>query len=147
MLRLAGERDEIRVVADQFGTPTAATDIATTLIAIVRAVSYASNADEKAIWGTYHYTALGETSWHGFAAHIFAYLERTGRRRPRLKPISTADYPTPARRPANSRLDCSRIEQTFGIVRVRWETSLDCVLGEILSCDADRRIHDRSTAP
>ena len=72
MLRLAGERDEIGVVADQFGTPTAAADIASALVVIVRELSNAGRADENAIWGTYHYTALGETSWHGLADRIFA---------------------------------------------------------------------------
>lgn len=147
MLRLAGERDEIGVVADQFGTPTSAADIAAALVAIARELGSTGRSDENAMWGTYHYTALGETSWHGLADHVFAHLERVGRRRPRLKPIATADYPTPARRPANSRLECSRIERTFAISRAPWETSLDRVLGELVPHDAAQSIQNRRPAP
>jgi dTDP-4-dehydrorhamnose reductase len=131
MLRLAAERDEVSVVADQFGTPTSAPDIVATLVTMLQQITAGRAAAGDDLWGTYHFTAAGETTWHDFAACIFRHLERNGSRPPRLKPISTSDYPTPARRPANSRLDCTLIEQTFGIVRTPWQEGLNRVLEEL----------------
>ena len=129
MLRLGGERDELRVVADQYGAPTAAADIAETLIRLAAALT----GREGAPRGTYHYTGAGVTTWHGLAEHIFAALERATGRRPRLTAITTADYPTPARRPANSRLDCSRIAHDFGITGRPWREGVDRVLTTLLA--------------
>ncbi|MGJ4730029.1 dTDP-4-dehydrorhamnose reductase [Luteimonas sp. SDU101] len=122
MLRLARERDELRVVADQTGTPTPAA-----LIADVTASILARPFERSGLW---HLTAQGETTWHGFASAIFARAQARGliAHAPRVVPIATADYPTPARRPAYSRLDCSRLERDFGIVLPEWRAALDAVL-------------------
>ncbi len=129
MLRLGAERDELRVVSDQHGSPTAAADIAETL---VRLASCAVATDSGAIaWGTYHYAGAGFTTWYGLAEHVFQTQERATGRRPRLVPIVTADYPTLARRPTNSRLDCSRIGRAFGIVCRPWREGVDRVLIEL----------------
>ena len=131
MLRLGGEREELRVVADQHGAPTAAADIAATLAGIAAAVASRSEAP----WGTYHYTGGGATSWYGLAEHIFAALERATGRRPRLTAIATADHPTPARRPLNSRLDCSRLGRAFGIACRPWRDGVDRVLAALIRPD------------
>ncbi|QCO07214.1 dTDP-4-dehydrorhamnose reductase [Azospirillum argentinense] len=131
MLRFGREREEMRVVADQHGAPTAAADIAATIVTIAKRI--AAGSEGGVPWGTYHFTGAGETTWHGFAERIFQRLEAATGRRPRLQAITTADYPTPARRPANSRLDCARIRSAFGIEAPRWEDSLDRVLDELLS--------------
>ncbi|KAA1054018.1 dTDP-4-dehydrorhamnose reductase [Azospirillum argentinense] len=131
MLRFGREREEMRVVADQHGAPTTAADIAATIVTIAKRI--AAGSEGGVPWGTYHFTGAGETTWHGFAERIFQRLEAATGRRPRLQAITTADYPTPARRPANSRLDCARIRSAFGIEAPRWEDSLDRVLDELLS--------------
>lgn len=133
MLRFGREREEMRVVADQHGAPTAAFDIAAAIVAIAARIAA---GDGNVPWGTYHFTGTGETTWHGFAERIFQRLEAATGRRPRLLAIATADYPTPARRPANSRLDVTRIRAAFGIEAPRWEDSLDRVLDELLSSPA-----------
>lgn len=122
MLRLARERDELRVVSDQIGTPTPAALIADTTAAILGRPFTGS--------GLWHLTAQGETSWHGFAEAIVERAYALGRieRQPRIVPIATADYPTPAHRPAYSRLDCSRLEHEAGIRLPDWETALAAVL-------------------
>ena len=122
MLRLARERDELRVVADQTGTPTPAA-----LIADVTASILSRPFERSGLW---HLTAQGETTWHGFASAIVARAQARGliAHAPRVVPIATADYPTPARRPAYSRLDCSRLERDFGIVLPEWRAALDAVL-------------------
>ena len=121
MLRLAAERDELRVVADQRGTPTSAA-----LIADVTAKAL-QRQDLNGLW---HLTAAGETSWHGFAYAIVEGAHARGLigRRPRVVPISTADYPTPARRPAYSRLETARLAQDFGVVPPAWTDGLTTTL-------------------
>lgn len=118
MLRLANERDELRVVADQRGTPTPAA-----LIADVTAQVLAGSPDRSGLW---HLTARGETSWRGFAEAIMDQALASGRiaRRPRVVPIATADYPTPAARPAYSVLDCGRLERDFGVALPDWREGL-----------------------
>lgn len=125
MLRLGRERAELSVVADQTGAPTAADDIAAAIVAVAARIE--AGPDEVP-WGTYHLTGAGETTWFGFAERIFQRLEREEGRRPVLRPIATADYPTPASRPANSRLDCGRLRAAFGIEPPPWTDSLDRVL-------------------
>lgn len=122
MLRLAAEREELRVVADQVGTPTPAA-----LIADVTAQVLARPFAGSGLW---HLAATGGTSWHGFASAIVALAHARGliARAPRVVPIATADYPTPARRPAWSRLDCGRLERDFGIALPGWQEALDAVL-------------------
>lgn len=130
MLRLGRERDELGVVADQTGAPTSAADIAAAIVTISKQI--AGSGDAMA-WGTYNFTGAGATTWHGFADRIFQRLEQAEGRRPRLRPIATSDYPTPARRPANSRLDCARIRNALGVATPAWEDSLDRVLDSLLS--------------
>ena len=129
MMRLGGERDELAVVGDQFGGPTSAADIALTLGRI--AVGIAGGADR---FGTYHYTGAPFISWHGFAQAIFARLATRGARVPaRVREITTADYPTAAPRPANSRLDCAAILRDWGIAQPSWEKALDDCVARLLS--------------
>lgn len=130
MLRFGRERDEMRVVADQTGGPTAAADLA---VGIVKIASRIAAGDGEALWGTYHLTGGGVATWHSFAERIFQRLEERTGKRPRLVAIQTSDYPTPARRPANSRLDCSRAKERLGVVFPPWEESLDRVLNELFT--------------
>lgn len=125
MLRLAGERDELRVVADQVGAPTPAAWIADATARIIEQGVPAS--------GVWHLTAAGETSWHGFAEAIMGEAHARGLvpRRPRVLPIATADYPTPARRPAYSVLDAAKLRGDFGIVPPDWRDGLRAVLDGI----------------
>jgi dTDP-4-dehydrorhamnose reductase len=122
MLRLGGERDRLRVVADQFGTPTAAA-----LIADATARILAHPLRES---GTWHLTADGRASWHEFAEAIFAGAVARGllHRAPVVEAISTADYPTPAARPAYSVLDTGRLQRDFGIRPPAWREGLDLAL-------------------
>jgi len=115
VLRLASERDEFTMVADQFGCPTATADIAAAILALApRLVA------DPSVAGTYHFAGGGETTWHGFATEIVArQLPLTGRN-PRVVAITTAEYPTAARRPRNSVLDCRRFQATFGYAAHPW---------------------------
>lgn len=131
MLRVGAERDVLRVVADQIGTPTPAALIADVTAQILDADNHSS--------GTWHLTANGETSWHGFAEAIFEGAVARGliARAPRVEAITTADYPTPARRPAYSRLDTTTLEQCFGITLPLWDVALGGVLDR-MAADAKR---------
>jgi len=122
MLRLGREREELGVVSDQHGTPTFADDIASAVFHIIARLK--SKPPDAALWGIYHLTGGGETTWHGFAKEIFRLAEDRGIKPVKLNPITTADYPTPARRPAYSVLDCSKIESTFAIKPEPWENAL-----------------------
>ena len=126
MLRLGAERDELRVVADQVGTPTSAR-----LIAEVTATVLAGDAGESGLW---HLTALGGTSWHGFATAILEGAHARGllARMPRVVPVSTEEYPTPARRPANSRLDTSALRRRWPVQLPEWEKELARILDGIV---------------
>ncbi len=125
MLRLAAEREELRVVADQVGAPTPAAWIADATGQLLRQGVPAS--------GTWHLTAAGETSWHGFAQAIMDEAQAAGllARRPRVLPITTAEYPTPARRPAYSVLDTARLRAEFGIVPPAWRDGLRATVREL----------------
>jgi dTDP-4-dehydrorhamnose reductase len=111
MLRLAADRTELRIVDDQTGCPTAAADIAATIVAIVAT----ANQPGFTAWGTYHYRGEDIVTWYGFATLIFEAAATYGQRTPRLVPIDTAAYPTAARRPAYSVLATEKLETTFGI--------------------------------
>ena len=125
MLRVGAEREELNVVADQIGTPTSAV-----LIADVTARALQHPA---ALSGTWHLTANGETSWHGFAEAIFDEAQARGliARRPRVLPITTAEYPARAQRPAYSRLDTARLQADFGIVLPDWRQGLVRVMDQL----------------
>jgi dTDP-4-dehydrorhamnose reductase len=127
MLRLAGERPVLRVVADQRGCPTAAADIAAALIAIT---GHVEKGDAR--WGTYHFAGDAPISWHGFAEAIFELAAQRFAPRPKVEPIATHQYPTPARRPMNSVLNCGKIEEIFGISSPPWRASLAAVIRELL---------------
>ncbi len=117
ILRLSREREELRVVADQYGCPTATQDLAEAILAIDRASNGGFDTS-----GTYHFTGAGVTTWHGFASVISeAQAQATGRR-PKVTPISTADYPTLARRPTNSELDSHLFGAVFGYRARDWQT-------------------------
>jgi dTDP-4-dehydrorhamnose reductase len=123
MLRLGRERPELRVVDDQTGGPTEARDIADAILAIAARCRRPGFAG----WGVYHFTGTPDTSWHGFAEAVF---ERADGPAPRLVAIASRDYPTPAARPLNSRLDCARIRRVFGLERPDWRLSLSRVVAE-----------------
>ena len=127
MLRLAAERSALRVVADQRGCPTAAADIAAALMVIAQHIERG-----EAKWGTYHFAGSGAVSWHGFAEAIFDLAASQLAARPRVEPITTDEYPTPARRPMNSVLDCRKIEDVFGIAPPPWRVGLASVIREVL---------------
>jgi len=128
MLRLARERDSLRVVADQRGCPTAAGDIAEAILGLVQRIK----RDADLPWGTYHYCGAGSTTWHGFAETIVQLAAPALGRAIPVIPITTADYPTPAKRPANSVLDCSKIRGRLGIQPRPWHESLQEVVAELL---------------
>jgi len=128
MLRLGQERKSLRVVDDQVGTPTAAGDVAATILVIARRLL----AGDDGHFGTYHYTAKGQTSWCGFADAIFEGVEARWGWRPSVEPIRTVDYPTPAARPANSILACDKITRVFGPPRRSWRAALEEVMTELL---------------
>ena len=122
MRRLGAERDRLTIVADQVGGPTPAGDIAAALLTMARAM-----AADPGKGGIYHFAGSPDTSWAGFAREIFA---RSGLS-PQVVDIATRDYPTPARRTLNSRLDCSAITRDFGIARPDWRAGLDRVIQEL----------------
>ncbi|MDR3322986.1 MAG: dTDP-4-dehydrorhamnose reductase [Zoogloeaceae bacterium] len=141
MLRLAAEREALKVVNDQFGAPTSAALLAdaTALILARYFVGgrYQRTTEPDAFpSGLYHLTAAGATSWHDYAAYIVAAARRAGKplklTPDGLTPIPGVKYPTPAQRPANSRLDCGRAEQAFGLVLPPWEQGVEYVLRQIL---------------
>jgi dTDP-4-dehydrorhamnose reductase len=130
MLRLARDRDEIAVVADQYGSPTSAFDIADGIIRIGRVLLAKPN--ETKLRGIFHMTGADSASWAEFASGIFEGSARLGCPRARVRPIGTADYPTPARRPANSRLDCTKIADAYGIALPSWRSSLEACVKRLL---------------
>lgn len=136
ILRLAAEREQLRIVADQFGAPTSSRSIAEGIVSLLKRWEV---ADAKQT-GVYHYTNTGSTSWHGFACQIVQEYEALMRLHdlPALKAgvnqiagITTADYPTPAARPANSRLDPSKLSDTFQLALPDWQTALKQVMLEV----------------
>jgi dTDP-4-dehydrorhamnose reductase len=125
MLRVGASRDVLRVVADQVGTPTPA--------ALIADVTAQALQHGGGLSGTWHLTANGETSWHGFAEAIFAEAVPAGvlARAPTVEAITTAEYPTPAKRPAYSHLDVAKLEKDFGIVLPAWQDGLKRVIAEM----------------
>lgn len=122
ILHLARSRDELSIVGDQFGGPTYAGDIADALITMINYIDQGNQPE----WGVYHFSGRPYTSWFGFAEYIFQLAQNKGvlAKKPQISSISTSDYPTPARRPANSRLDCSKIERQFSIKPSDWIAAL-----------------------
>lgn len=134
MLKLAKEREALRVVADQYGAPTSAKLLAEATTAVLKIMQGAAVDDDR--WGLYHLVAGGATSWNGLARHIIALAATSGvalKAKPEaVAEITTADYPTPAKRPANSRLDTAKLQRAFSIVPPDWAVGVDDVLDRIL---------------
>ncbi len=128
MLRLAAARDEISVVSDQVGNPTSALDIADAILHLSRLLS-----SGRAPSGIYHLAGTDETSWSGFAEHIFSISGDVGGPSSRVIPISSADYPAKARRPSNSRLDTSKFADAFGWRAPDWRISSAAVVRRLFS--------------
>ena len=130
MLKLGRERDHLRVVDDQLGCPTAASDIADAILTLAQKISDGTEIS----WGTYHYCGEGIVSWYRFAVEIFHIAQQRGYPfSPEIEPIPSSEFPTPVRRPSFSALDCTRIKDTFRIHPRPWRESLVEVVEEILS--------------
>jgi dTDP-4-dehydrorhamnose reductase len=127
MMRLGGERSMVRVVADQRGCPTGAGDLARAIIAVCEATH-----SGKGQFGVFHVANAGATTWYEVARAIFDGLAKRGERVPEVVPITTAEYPTKAVRPANSVLDCNRLERVFGITMRPWQDALEECLSELV---------------
>jgi dTDP-4-dehydrorhamnose reductase len=131
MLKLAGERERLTVIADQIGAPTGAE-----LLADVSAHAARMLRARPELSGLYHCVAAGETSWHGYATHVIERARAAGHAikvaPDAILPIPTTDYPTPAARPLNSRLDTRRLRETFDLVLPPWQQGVDRMLAEIL---------------
>ncbi len=127
MQRLLQEKPQLRIVADQIGAPTWAGSIANS----TRALIERWQAGEPGEWGIYHLSAAGETSWFGFAEAIGEHLREQGKACAELEPIPSSAYPTPAKRPLNSRLDCSRLQQQWHVSLPHWQDALRECLAEL----------------
>jgi dTDP-4-dehydrorhamnose reductase len=141
MLRLGAERDELRVVADQHGAPTDTSLIVDASLAALDRWLAASPVERRALRGTHHLVASGATTWHGFASAIFTHAVSRGllARAPRVQPIATADYPTPARRPAWSLLDNQAFQRRFAFSLPDWRDGLDMTMAELARSAATPR--------
>ena len=131
MLRLAAEREELKVIADQVGAPTGAD-----LLADVTALALWRLSSQPALSGSYHCVAAGETNWHGYAHFVIEWARAHGHAvkvaPDRVLSTLTQDYPTPARRPLNSRLDTQKLRSTFGITLPHWQLGVQRLLAEVL---------------
>lgn len=126
MLRLANTRNEMNVVDDQYGCPTYASHVAEGILEIIEKLGNGVPSEDP--WGIYNIAGTGETSWCGFAREIFAQSEKRDGPTAKVHPITTEQYSTPARRPANSRLNCTKLKRVFGIALPDWrEGTADCV--------------------
>lgn len=132
MLRLGREKKVIKVVSDQYGCPTSAADLAAIVLTIAGLIISAP----KVIWGTYHYCGQGITTWHEFAKRIFEIACRHDAMKiEKIESIKTIDYPTSAKRPLFSALDCSLIEKSFGIKAKPWQESLELVIDRLFTAE------------
>ena len=134
MLRLAQTRPELGVVDDQLGCPTSATDIAGALLAITRRLI----ASPEAPTGVYHFVNQGEATWCEFARAIFALAAERGHPAPKVNAIATDDYPTPARRPANSRLDVAKLARDYAITPRPWQAALEDIVATLLPVNQEQ---------
>ncbi len=131
MLKLAAERERLTVIDDQFGAPTGADMLADITAHAIRSV--AQRAD---LGGTYHAVAAGETTWHGYARHVIEFARAAGRpikvSPGAIEPVPTSAFPTPAKRPGNSRMNTQKLRDTFGLTLPTWQTGVDRLLTEVL---------------
>jgi dTDP-4-dehydrorhamnose reductase len=133
MLTLGKTRDRVTVVADQKGCPTTAEDLATAILEI--AARIAATGWQDAYAGVFHAAGTGWTTWHGLATAVFAEAARHGAPVPRVDPIATANWPTPAKRPADSRLDCMKLATVFGVQLPEWRPSLARTIDAIFAAN------------
>ena len=129
MLRVAEGRDVVNVVDDQFGNPTSALDIADAVLAVARGLLASSN---PALRGVFHMTATGEASWADFADEIFKASAELGGPSARVTRIPSSDYPTSAQRPTNSRLDCAKLFDAFGVSLPHWQSSAKQTVAKVI---------------
>jgi len=134
MLRLGAERPTLRVVDDQRGCPTSATDLASAAARIALRLA----RDPAAPTGTYHFVNGGDTTWCGLARHVFTIAACLGGPNPAVDGIATADYPTPARRPANSRLSTAKITRDYGFAPRSWRQAMSDIVATLLGAGTDR---------
>ncbi|MDH4285995.1 MAG: dTDP-4-dehydrorhamnose reductase [Gallionella sp.] len=131
MLRLAQERDSLKVINDQIGAPTGAD-----LLADITAHAIRAAQQKPEISGLYHLVAAGETSWHGYASYVLDLARRSGvtlKVAPdAIQPVPTSAFPTPAKRPHNSRMNTAKLQQTFGLHLPTWQTGVARMLSEVL---------------
>ena len=131
MLKLAAERDALTIIDDQYGAPTGAE-----LLADVTAHAARMTLASPELAGTYHLAAGGETTWHGYARHVIEFARAKGQpikvAPDAIRPVPTSAFPTPARRPANSRLDTRKLQGAFGLVLPDWQKGVERMLNEIL---------------
>ena len=130
MLRIAATKPEVGVVADQHGCPTSALDIAATLIGVAEKV--VAEPENQELYGVFHMAARGEAMWADVAEAVFAASRERGGPATAVKRVTTADFPTQARRPANSRLDCTKLSQVYGITLPEWRASLERCVGRLV---------------
>jgi len=136
MLNAARRTGTLRVVADQRGTPTAAQDLASVILAIVAALQH--NGWAPHYKGIYHATGSGETTWYGFAEAIFETAVPLGLNRPVVTPIETSAWPTPAKRPPDSRLNCEKLQRVFNISLPDWHRTLPGIVAALWAMDTPR---------
>jgi dTDP-4-dehydrorhamnose reductase len=133
MLKLAAERDSLSVVADQWGAPTSAALLADVAAQLVR--QWQREGEGAFPYGIYHCVAGGETNWCDYARFVIGEAIKVGKpmkvQPAAIKAITTADYPTPAKRPANSRLDIGKFRQTFGLELPHWQAGIQHILEQI----------------
>ncbi|WP_169197019.1 dTDP-4-dehydrorhamnose reductase [Devosia sp. MC1541] len=131
MLRVGADRPELRVVADQLGNPTSALDIADTVLLVARNLK--DQPDNRELRGVFHMVGAGEASWADFATEIFAISKQLGGPSANVSRITTDEYPTPARRPANSRLSTSKLQKIHGAALPAWQTSTRATIARLLA--------------
>ena len=132
MLKLAKERDRLTVIDDQFGAPTGAE-----LLADITAHALRAAQQQPVLGGTYHAVASGETSWHGYARHVIEFARAAGQpikvATGAIEPVPTSAFPTPAKRPSNSRMNTARLQQAFGFTLPHWQVGVERMLAEVLA--------------
>ncbi len=132
MLKLAAEREQLKVISDQIGAPTGAELLADVTAHAIRSLQW-----QPQLQGTYHCVAGGQTSWHGYAQHVVEWARANGQpvkvAADAVLPITTREYPTPAQRPLNSRLDTRKLQAAFGVQLPDWQTAIDRTLAEMFS--------------